>query len=69
MGVDADDVVGIEGSGRIPARLEFPVVRGMYLDIYESEGQEFVYTVTKQQHCCHTAWGSGFGAWYRTLLM
>ena len=36
--MDADDVVGIEGSGSIPARREFPVVRGMYLDIYESEG-------------------------------
>ena len=69
MGVDADDVVGIEGSGRIPAHLEFPVVRGMYLDIYESEGHEFVYTVTKQWQCCCAAQGSGFGVWYGTLLM
>ena len=56
-----DDVVGIEGSGRIPACLEFPVVRGMYLDIYESEGLEFIYTVTKQRQCCRTARGLGFG--------
>ena len=60
MGVDADDIVGIEGWGSIPACLEFPVVRGMYFDIYESEGCEFIYTVTKQRHCCRTAWGSGF---------
>ena len=66
MGVDADDV---EGSGRIPARLEFPVVRGMCLDIYESEGCEFIYTVMKQWHCCRMAWGSGFGARYGTSLM
>ena len=56
-----DDVVGIEGLGRIPACLEFPVVQGMDLDIYKSEGLEFVYTVTKQRHCCRTARGSGFG--------
>ena len=68
MGVDADDIVGIEGSGRIPAHLEFPVVRGMYLDIYKSEGREFIYTVMKQRHCCCMAQGLGFWAQYGTLL-
>jgi len=62
MGVDADDVVGIEGSGSIPAHQEFPVVRGMYLDRYESEGCGFVYILLRSSgHCCHVARGSGFG--------
>ena len=63
MGVDVDDVVGIEGLGRIPAHLEFPVVQGMYLDIYEPEGLDFIYTVTKQWCFCRAARGLGFGAW------
>ena len=38
------------------------------LDMYESEGLKFVYTVMKQQHCCHAAQGLGFGVQYETSL-
>jgi len=61
MGVDADDVVGIEGLGRIPARLEFPVVQGMYLDIYESECLKFVYCIYCYKAVALLPCGSGFG--------
>ena len=60
-GADEDDGVGLVGSGtKYPARLELLVLRG---GMYEPEGLEFEYTVTKHQYCYWMAQGSEFGVW------
>ena len=58
-----DEDAGSEGLGRYPACLEFPVVQILGLDMYESEGHEFIYLVTKQQHDCPVAWCLVFRVW------
>ena len=58
-GADEDDGVGLVGSGtKYPARLELIVLRG---GMYEPEGLEFKYTVTRHQYSYRTARGSEFG--------
>ena len=58
-GVDEDDAVRLVGSGtKYPACLELLVLRGC---MYEPEGLEFEYTVTKHRYYYWMARSSEFG--------